>query len=726
MDSSVIAKFIGIFNMLAIIASVFFAVCGVAMILGKRFGLNIFGGKMFFGAFCVAALVAFAAEFTVFNFQPYLKFFAGPELHTTGASPENPNIILTSDGTAAGVVTGTAGNSPAIELTFKDIDREVTSLFADVVFRDDDVATIRIRWTDEIGVREVSKRLYKYLPHENHLSLQSGGKVSDLSITFLGNVDLISVAVNKRIPFYFSGLRLLAVSILFFAIFILLHKKLRAKASYYLFEYKFDPANKKQNLIYAAAVAALIFFSWICVYTTPYEEHSFLGGLISQQYNKFLVDALIDGRTWLDYGTPEKLLGAERPHDVNWLVANGYEAGVDYVLDWVWHDGKFYSFAGIVPAVILYLPYKLITGNYLTYLAGVFLFTSILVCLLAALWRYYVKKYMPDSRFAFYLLSFLALFFAGGLLYALRAPYLNTVVQAAGLMFAAAGILLLHKSVENEKVNRLKLFFACLCFALIAGCRPNIIFAALLIPVVLWKYRSWKLVPFVVIPFVMVAIPLCMYNYVRFDSFFSFGRCIITYDMAAYQDLLNPIGTALRILVASASYLFLPFRYSLYFPFVEYPYQDILLGTTLGAPIYRELGGGIINFPIVFCLFFFFRNVFRKEKTQAFPILSAFLIIAAIVIFLCSQVIGFCARYTLDFAIFIIIPSLFCAYYWCNDKYSVHRPKTRLKVVYVLLALSVLIGLSLFVTGSGLSSHSPQDPALYRYLEYSLGILRNI
>jgi hypothetical protein len=73
--------------------------------------------------------------------------------------------------------------------------------------------------------------------------------------------------------------------------------------------------------------------------------------------------------------------------------------------------------------------------------------------------------------------------------------------------------------------------------------------------------------------------------------------------------------------------------------------------------------------------------------------------------------------------IFIVLPSLFCAYYWSNDKGGVSDSNARLKIVYVLLAASIFAGMCLFVTWSDYKSSYIDNPALYRYLENSLGIV---
>jgi hypothetical protein len=665
-------------------------------------------------AFCAAALAAFALEATVFNFPSYLRYFAGAATAVVEPSETEPGIIKTTDGTRAEIIEN--------GIRFSGLDRNVTSIYARLDFDGVKVETmdVFIQWTDDGSSYRYKKTHYKYLPHENYAPLQSCGKVSDILLTFNNdagevNINIEELVINKPIPFYFSGLRLSVISFLLFALFSLVNKSLRAKAAYYLFEYGFDHRNKKQNVVYACTVTLLILFSWVCVYASY--NGDILNSMPLHQYDIFLVDALMSGRTWLEYGNPEILLNAERPYDYVWRRSNGYNK--DIPVDFAWYEGKYYCYFGVVPAVLVYLPYKAITGNYLPNSAATFLFGAISVILLALMWRYFVKKYMPDTKYALYLLSFLTLFFGIGISMILRFPSHYAMVQGAGFMFAAAGILLLLKSTDNEKVNCLGLFFACLCLALVFGCRPSIGPASLLIPAVLWRRRSWKLLLIVMIPYVLVAIPLCWYNYVRFDSIFDFG---LKYTMNAnniienYQQ--NIFGKIIRVFTISANLLFQPHLYSIEFPFVK-PQPWVVHRVTHGV-VWANVGiNAMINYPVVFCLSYFFINIFKKDKPKPFYGMSASLIVAAVVICMISSV-ATTVRYTFDFAAFIVFPSLFCAYYWCRRN-APSFAKDRLMIAYALIAATVFTGLFMFVNGEG-----GYDQTLYRYLEYSLGIFRTV
>jgi hypothetical protein len=696
--------FIEYSNTVLIIILAVLAAIGVVAVFSKKLR-----GKAGLSAICFAALAAFALEATAFNFLHYLKYFAGPPAAIIGVSEEDG--IKTSDDTKAEFV--------ADGIRFSNLNRKVSSVFIDIDFKNTGNETVKvtIKWTDEGITQEYVKNLYRYLPHENYVPLQPSGKVSELTIMFYNSeVEIRAVEINKPIPFYFSGLRLLVVSLLLFAVLAILNKTLRAKAARYLFEYKFDPKNVKQNLVYAGTVALLILFSWVCVFTSikNWDEDKNK----NFQYNRYLVDALIDGRTNLNYGNPEKLLTDEKsPYDYEWLKE---VEGDNNVHDWAWYKGKYYCYYGVVPAVCLYVPYKLIFGDYLSQYTGVFLFCAITVILFAALWRYCVNKYMRDFLYALYYLSFLALFFASGLFVSLRSPNVYSIARSSGLMFTVAGILLLLKSVDNEKISRIKLFFACLCLALVFGCRPNMGLASLLVPVVLWKRRTWKLFAFAMLPYIIVAIPLCIYNYARFESIFEFGHRYTIPHPGNEKMLLLKIYTGFTHFV---NYLLAPNIFSLQFPFVRYsPEKEG--GLIAQGIIYYDLGKiGLVNFPMVFLLIY----MFKKIKPKTFYVLSASLIVAVLIMIVNSIMVGCSPHYLCDTMVFVIFPSLFCAYYWSQDGREISFGaetnsntfigfKMRLSLAYILIAASIFIGLFFYVS----TPNTYSNPTLYRYLEQSL------
>jgi hypothetical protein len=237
------------------------------------------------------------------------------------------------------------------------------------------------------------------------------------------------------------------------------------------------------------------------------------------------------------------------------------------------------------------------------------------------------------------------------------------------------------------------------------------------------------LAAFILIPFVMVAIPLCVYNYVRFESIFQFGhKYALGIGDGTASHLLNPLAKIHRMFVTFALYLFRVYSYSPHFPFVELvPTDGGLITSRLGFVQLYNGGGGLINFPIALCLLYMFKKFSVKNSPETFPLLRVFLIIAVITIAQFSFMGIFHGRYLMDCMVFIVLPSLFCAYYWANDETAfVRTPRARLGVVYVLLAAGIFVGLCLTVKWGDVSPMDYGNPTLYRYLEYSLGIVERV
>lgn len=736
MDTETIAKSINIFNSVVLYTLAVVAVVGIAALVSKKVA-QFFRPRLMSRTLCFAALLAFAVEFTYFNYQYYLRFFSGARVATTNRTSEDGQAVYTTEGTLAEFATlkREDTNQPVGVVTFRDLNRVVTSVHIDVEF--DDAMEIVIVRQDEESTRNFAHTLRKHFPKDNYVPVQSTGKVTYMQVVFPIDenrpmLQVNSIKINEPIPFYFSGVRLITLLFMCFVLLVMINKDCRAKMSYLLFDKKFDPSNKKQNYAYAAVVLLLLLFTWICTYTSVNEEQLKFhreGGFAGSwgQYNVHLVDAIIAGRTWLDVGNPQKLLSVQRPYDITYLEENGYVRDVDWMWDHVWYKGKHYSSYGIVPAIVLFVPYKLITGGYLSNHAGTFVFTAIGLILIALMWRYCVKKYMPNARLAFYIFGILALFFVGGLYNNVRAPSFYVIMRTAALMFTAAGVLLLLKSVDGEKLKKVKLFFACLCLALVVGCRPNMVFVSLLVPIVLWdrlwKQKQWKLLLFISIPYIMVAIPLMWYNYVRFDSVTEFGsRYVLTsVNNFAASHLLNPVSHIFRVVNTIGHYLIMPARYILEFPFVTHlPRMSWILQ---GISTHSQTSIGLINFPILFCVFYMFKNIMRKETSKIFNALLSSVIIAIIMLVALSYLNGVHGTYIIDFIMFLIFPALFCAYYWSNEKSrSELENKRTLKAVYILFAVSIFIGAFIFADGGTGQNHN--DPILYRYLEHSFGFFR--
>ena len=77
------------------------------------------------------------------------------------------------------------------------------------------------------------------------------------------------------------------------------------------------------------------------------------------QYEK-LAEAFLEGHLDIDYGDMDpKLLALENPYD----PAERQKAGVFYHWDHSFFNGKYYMYFGVVPVVLVFLPFRAVFGQ---------------------------------------------------------------------------------------------------------------------------------------------------------------------------------------------------------------------------------------------------------------------------------------------------------------------------------------------------------------------------
>jgi len=126
-------------------------------------------------------------------------------------------------------------------------------------------------------------------------------------------------------------------------------------------------------------------------------------------------------------------------------------------------------------------------------------------------------------------------------------------------------------------------------------------------------------------------------------------------------------------------------------------------------------------------------RVNRNRGTRGGQVLPVFLNITAAITAADAHAVGLSGRYSTDSAVSVILPALSRAYRWRARARVFHNAtlqnNNRLTAVYALLAVTIFTGASLFVTGTFVADGGAEayyNTALYSYLEYSLGVFRNI
>ncbi|MBQ5345070.1 MAG: hypothetical protein J6F33_07740 [Acidaminococcaceae bacterium] len=266
---------------------------------------------------------------------------------------------------------------------------------------------------------------------------------------------------------------------------------------------------------------------------SPYWNGTMVYKADKQQY-AHMADALIKGHLYLDNGDVSSILEEmENPYDGKERERRGL---IDYHWDEAYYNHHFYMYFGVVPTLVLFIPYKLITGKSLLSYQATQFFASFSI--IGFFYLFYILCNIFFRKFPFS--EFLILSSAFSILsigYSIAAPALYCTAIVSGVCMMVWSIVCFLKGAWLAKEdNRGKKYLLIGSFlgAITFGCRPPVALANIIIlPVIYHLYekshRSWdsemlRKSMCVFVPYVVIGIILMLYNYARFDSFFEFGQ----------------------------------------------------------------------------------------------------------------------------------------------------------------------------------------------------------
>lgn len=533
-------------------------------------------------------------------------------------------------------------------------------------------------------------------------------------------VPIAAVHANVRVPFSFDWLRVAVMAAI--ALLVALWRP-----GSRLWRITLDPSSRRQRLTFAAVMAAAaaatlvpvalqlsaqlasdptaLSFSKPNAYTYDFE-----------QYGR-VADALIHGRVWVDLPVDPALQAVQDPYDAatrSRLLADGVQLFWDYA----YHDGHWYSYFGVLPAVLLFVPYQLATGRMLpsgaaelVLMLGVLVFACLLTIRL-------IRRIAPRTSLA---ATSMAIVFV---LVGSNAPYLwfrtnfYSIPCAASLLLSALGLWLwLGASMPRRRPARpdaapLKLGYlagGALCIAANLGCRPAFSLVALLGIPLFWPqlkalydrirqrsigvWQALRMPMAVLVPAVCIVLPLLAYNAARFGSPLDFGNSyqFTVTDMTRF----TPAPDTFPLLMAY--YLFLPLRFTAEFPFLA------LSPTPLPSWAYAEemIGGLFMLCPLLmlsFALPFLHR---RLRGSGCWGLLACGLALGLALLAFDAWEGGLGWRYMIDFAWLLALAALpaFLAIAGAVDSHAPALRLRRLLIMLILLATLAVTLLGFFVPG---------------------------
>ena len=323
-----------------------------------------------------------------------------------------------------------------------------------------------------------------------------------------------------------------------------------------MFSFFIWPSNKWHYLVlndikskdYYIILLTLISVILICILPmslSPYWNGTYKIVADMQQYDR-LGEELLQGHLYIDNNDIDPVLEAlENPYDVS---ARKY-SGAKYHWDEAYYNNHYYMYFGIVPTIILFIPFKVLTGQALLSYQATQVFAALTIIGFFYLFYVLCKQYFRKFPFSMYLLlsSVFSIISIG---YSISAPalYCTAIVSAVCMMVWSIICFLKGAWFEKyEKKSTIYLFSGAFFGALAFGCRPPVALANLIIIAVIAeiyqdkfiaKSEKIKKVICLLIPYLMVGSLLMLYNYARFDNVFEFGQSyqLTIADQHEYRD----------------------------------------------------------------------------------------------------------------------------------------------------------------------------------------------
>lgn len=682
----------------------------------------------------VIFVIALVLEVFLFNMNFFISSSYEPVNLTdqSGLDLADPDEV-TKDAFAQNEPVRLTATSNVLE--FHNLNKEIHNIHLD--FDNSQAAqnlTIQISFTDSahetyfntteytFGVPEVEVSTFS--EESQYLYLQSSGLIQDLRIEIVNEdatypLILNAIVINDPQPFAFNGLRFFAA----FAILLFVYV-FRPKSSIYRCKIKEHPRFSRACIVAATAFEVFVLTAYLLfgsnqvgIATAQYNSGSWdghsivntyeVGGENAQQYAE-LAKAMAHGQLYLEEQPPQWLQDMENPYDKGARDELQKQTGEAYLFDVAYYDGHYYVYFGVLPVLLFYLPFYLITGTSFPTAIGVLIACIAFILGITALMDRFARYHFKRVSLGLFLLLQIPLVGCSGMLYLAKFPTFYSLPIALALALTVWGLYCWLHGRSSQKAQVWYLVGS-LCMALVVACRPQfIVFSLLAFPLFWRKFITEKHLftpkgvrEFVCLlaPYFIVAVGIMLYNRARFGSFFDFGA---NYNLTV-NDMTQRGTNPGRFLPGLFAYFLQTPTTTGVFPWIQPTTFDT---TYLGQTIKEVTFGGIlVCLPILWILAFAkpilkYRFKVRSTNTIAGVVITM-LISGVVVACMDAQMAGILQRYTADYTTLFLIPAVLLAFV-ANDALSAHAKTAEgklflekshtlyLRGIQVAVALSIL------------------------------------
>jgi len=524
-------------------------------------------------------IITSVLELTLFNFPVYHLWFGNykeMELDISEASIECG--IRNDDGSIV------VGNQAEMIVTFDDINMPVGTVKSELEFGSENIkeAQYVIDIKDDTQSKNyryniANSRIVEKREKSQTIICDFSGNISDMRVKFTpknsnDEIFLKKIYVNTDVPIDISVIRFLFITLVPIFIYAVMREK---------FMQKEFSGNRKFCKISSAIITAVCCAIVFSVITYKLSDKGWKGEFkqtTGNQMTQELVDAFENGQVNLLAEPSDDLNALENPYDRDERDSSGANA----LWDHVYYNNNYYSYYGIAPVILFFLPYHKLTGYYCPDSLALLVFSVIGIAGLTSLFWSFIKKWFSDISTGIYITCLILIQTASGVWFSIGRAWFYETAMAAGFAFLSWAVFFLFESniIGKEKISLWKTAAASLFSAIAVLCRPTLVLYCICTAVFMLMAfsKSGKTLKNRVtylmcafLPMVCLGCVQMWYNYARFDSPFDFG---IQYSLTI-NDFTNSQYHTNFVLMAWFNYLFNAPVFSASYPFIGTEFQTL-------------------------------------------------------------------------------------------------------------------------------------------------------
>jgi len=414
---------------------------------------------------------------------------------------------------------------------------------------------------------------------------------------------------------------------------------------------------------------------------------------------ELLARSFLHGHLYLEFDDiDEKLLTMDNPYD--------YEArldeGVKVHWDSAFYNGKYYMYFGVVPVLVLFLPFRMITGMDLPTIMATRIMVALFLLGLFLLFDLLKKRFFKNIPLMLNMLLYLTISLFS-LWYIMDAPELYCTAIAAGICCQVWSLYFLIRGVYVEtslKKVRIYALIGALFGALSWGCRPTVGLICLAsIPIVIRFIKKCLAGEYIIkskakikntvitliiamIPYLLVALALMVYNQIRFENPFEFGQSyqMTVADQTAYGSFFEEFDLV-KVINGLADNFIKYKNVKKEFPFIAF-------------------SGIFVEFPMLLVVFaVFFRRVREKLSKDGIYLFTMILNLIPVIITITSILWTpyLLERYKMDFLFLMGVNAFICIGALSETIDARFKNNFRRNIAYLCL-ITIMTVFLLFVT----------------------------